>query len=168
MGFILPKPPPSGKVENGKCSNRSAAVGDVRAMARGDGEWRVAWVAWVAERRVRFPAVEALAQAHVAPCVTGVRQSADCLRPLPLRRPCAFASASPFVSGNRPHFHGDWSRPSVPRARPGHRRACAFRRLASPRARPARPLLGSAQLQSQGICATMARRNFILGGKNQS
>ena len=106
-------------------------MGDVRAMARGDGEWRVAWVA---ERRVRFPAVEALAQAHVAPCVTGVRQSRDCLRPLPLRRPCAFASASPFASGNRPHFHGDWSRPSVPRARPGHRRACAFR-PAAPRLR---------------------------------
>ena len=41
-------------------------------------------------------------------------------------------------------------------------------RLASPRARPARPLLGSAHIQSQDICATMARRNFILGGKNQS
>ena len=90
-------------------SNRSAAVSEVRAMAGG------AWVARVAKRRVRFPAVEALAQAHVAPCVTGVRQSRDCLHPLPLRRPCAFASASPFVSGNRPHFHGDWSRPSVPR-----------------------------------------------------
>ena len=149
------------------------------------------------DRRVRFPAVEALAQAHVAPCVTGVRQSRDCLHPLPLRRPCAFASASPFVSGNRPHFHGDWSRPSVPRARPGHRRACAFRRrtpglrlrggcgamlssraappahpprhpppaaparLASPRARPVRPLHGSAHIQSQGVCVTMVRRNFI-------
>ena len=150
----------------------------------------------VAVRRVRFPAVEALAQAHVAPCVTGVRQSQDCLRPLPLRRPCVFASASPFVSGNRPHFHGDWSRPSVPRARPGRRRACAFRRrtpglrlrggcgailssraappahpprhpppaaparLASPRARPVRPLHGSAHIQSQGVYTTMARRNL--------
>ena len=75
---------------------------------------------WVCaeERRVRFPAVAALARARVAPCAAGVRQSRDCLHPLPLRRPCSFASASPFVSGNRPHFHGDWSRPSVPRARP--------------------------------------------------
>ena len=160
-------------------------------MVRAEG------VACVADRRVRFPAVEALAQAHVAPCVTGVRQSADCLHPLPLRRPCAFASASPFVSGNRPHFHGDWSRPSVPRARPGHRRACAFRRrtpglrlrggcgamlssraappahpprhppaaaparLASPRARPTRPILGSAQLQSQGVCTEKLRRRKV-------
>ena len=84
--------------------------------------------ACVEDRRVRFPAVAALARARVAPCATGARQSADCLRPRSPRRPRVRASAAPFVSGNRPHFHGDWSRPSVPRARPGHRRACAFRR----------------------------------------
>ena len=61
----------------------------------------------VADRRVRFPAVEALAKAHVAPCAAGARQSRDCLRPRSPRRPRAFASASPSVSGNRPHFHGD-------------------------------------------------------------
>ena len=51
--------------------------------------------------------------------------------------------------------------------RPRHPPAAAPARLASPRARPARPLLGFAHIQSQGICATMARRNLILGGKSQ-
>ena len=60
----------------------------------------------VADRRVRFPAVEALAKAHVAPCAAGVRQSRDCLRPRSPRRPRPLASAAPLSSGNRPHFHG--------------------------------------------------------------
>ena len=59
----------------------------------------------VVERRVRFPAVVALARTRVAPCATGVRQSRDCLHPLPLQRPRVLASATPFFSGNRPHFH---------------------------------------------------------------
>ena len=84
----------------------------------------------MADRRVRFPAVAALARARVAPCAAGARQSADCLRPRSPRRPRVRASAAPFVSGNRPHFHGDSSRPRVPRARPGHRRTAAFRRPA--------------------------------------
>ena len=87
------------------------------------------WVR-VADRRVRFPAVAALARARVAPCAAGARQSADCLRPRSPRRPRVRASAAPFVSGNRPHFHGDLSRFRVPRARPGHRRTAAFRRPA--------------------------------------
>ena len=59
----------------------------------------------VADRRVRFPAVAALARARVAPCAAGVRQSRDCLRPRSPRRPRVLASAAPFSSGNRPHFH---------------------------------------------------------------
>ena len=90
--------------------------------------WRAG--ARVADRRVRFPAVAALARARVAPCAAGARQSADCLRPRSPRRPRVRASAAPFVSGNRPHFHGDSSRFRVPRARPGHRRTAAFRRPA--------------------------------------
>ena len=92
------------------------------------GMVRAAGVPCVEDRRVRFPAVAALARARVAPCAAGARQSADCLRPRSPRRPRVRASAAPFVSGNRPHFHGDWSRPGGPRARPGRRRACAFRR----------------------------------------
>ena len=84
----------------------------------------------VADRRVRFPAVAALARARVAPCAAGARQSADCLRPRSPRRPRVRASAAPLSSGNRPHFHGDSSRSRVPRARPGHRRTAAFRRPA--------------------------------------
>ena len=84
----------------------------------------------MADRRVRFPAVAALARARVAPCATGARQSADCLRPRSPRRPRVRASAAPLSSGNRPHFHGDSSRFRVPRARPGHRRTAAFRRPA--------------------------------------
>ena len=87
-------------------------------------QWRVA------DRRVRFPAVAALARARVAPCAAGARQSADCLRPRSPRRPRVRASAAPLSSGNRPHFHGDSSRFRVPRARPGHRRTAAFRRPA--------------------------------------
>ena len=82
----------------------------------------------VEDRRVRFPAVAALARARVAPCATGSRQSPDCLRPLSPRRPRVLASAAPLSSGNRPHFHGDSSRFRVPRARPGRRRTAAFRR----------------------------------------
>ena len=106
----------------------------------------------VADRRVRFPAVEALAKARVAPCAAGVRQSRDCLRPRSPRRPRAFAAASPSVSGNRPHFHGDARavarRPLVPApatrrippAAPGSRlRAGCGAMLSSRAAPPAHP-----------------------------
>ena len=77
-----------------------------RHDCKGDFYGYRAWMrACVEDMRVRFPAVAALARARVAPCATGVRQSPDCLHPLSPRRPRVLASAAPFSSGNRPHFH---------------------------------------------------------------
>ena len=103
-------------------------------MACGGARWcvEVRAVACVEDRRVRFPAVAALARAHVAPCAAGVRQSPDCLHPRSPRRPRVRASAAPLSSGNRPHFHGDCrafaSRALVPVT--GARPRSAVRRLA--------------------------------------
>ena len=101
-------------------------------------------MACVEDRRVRFPAVAALARAHVAPFAAGGQNVAN-VKMLPIAKSntnwelatlilatlailatfFAMASPAPLSSGNRPHFHGDSSRFRVPRARPGRRRTSA-------------------------------------------
>ena len=154
-------------------------------MFRRDGSRGTRAVACVADRRVRFPAVAALARARVAPCAAGARQSADCLRPpvaaastrprvgraLVFRKPAAlprgFVAFSRPARSSRSPAHGPLYRSTLKRI--SNRKLLHFGRADCPQSAEMRrvkdnaPYHRGAILLPDGPCTTAAERRRRVG-----